>query len=158
MLDAGAPLRFWVQACKTAVFLTNRTVTTALPNNMTPFEAWHFRKPSIHHLRVFGCLTYSLLRKEIRGSKFNPVSSEGVLVGFDDDNFNYHVFDLKSQKIIITHHATFNENIFPFRDSSKSSSLCPTPPVLPRSSLRSLTTKSMCSSSMMKAKTIIVKS
>lgn len=122
MLEASMPLRFWVQACKTAVFLTNRTITTSLSDNRSPFEAWHFRKPLVDHLKVFGCLSYALIRKELRGSKFNPVSSPGVLMGFDEDNFKFHIYDLASEKVIITHHATFNENVFPFSKSDVSSS------------------------------------
>lgn len=122
MLESGMPLWFWVQACNTAVFLTNRTITSALSGNRTPFEAWHFRKPSINHVRVFGCLFYALIRKEVRGSKFGPVSSQGVLMGFDEDNFNYHIYDLSSHTIITTHHATFNENSFPFKDQKSSNS------------------------------------
>lgn len=118
MLESGIPLRFWVQACQNALFLTNRIVTAALSENWTPFEAWHYRKPSINHIRGFGCLAYSLIRNEIKGSKFSPVSSHGVLVGFDEDNYNYHIYDMKSQKIIVTHHASFDENTFPFLNNS----------------------------------------
>lgn len=57
MFESSMPLRFWVQACKTAVFLTNRTITCALSENRTPFEAWHYREPSVNHVRVFGCLS-----------------------------------------------------------------------------------------------------
>lgn len=58
----------------------------------------------------------------MRGYKFGPVSSQGVLLGFDEDNFNYHIYGLGSHTIIITHHATFNENCFPFKDQLYSSS------------------------------------
>lgn len=58
MIESGLPLKFWYQACSTAVFLTNRTITSAVPNNRTPFEVWPFRKPSIEHLKVFGCKAY----------------------------------------------------------------------------------------------------
>lgn len=131
MIEVNVPLRFWVQACRTAVFLTNRTMTSALSEKRTPFEAWHYRKPSVDHLRVFGCLAYSLIRKELRGSKFGPVSSRGVLLGFEEDNFNYLIFDLDSQKLLVTHHATFNEGIFPFIDQDKTVAHPPThePPV-----------------------------
>lgn len=126
MIESSIPLKFWVQACKVAVFLTNRIITSALPENTTPFEAWHFRKPSVSHLKVFGCKAFRLIRKEVQGSKFSPVSSVGVLVGYDDDNFNYHIYDVEDRKIHITPHVTFDENSFPF--NSKSVESHPTEP------------------------------
>lgn len=118
MIESSIPLRFWVQACTVAVFITNRIITSALPDNITPFEAWHYRKPTVHHLKVFGCKAFRLIRKELRGSKFTPVSTVGVLVGFDEDNFNYHVYDLEDKKIHITPHVTFNKTSFPFEPDS----------------------------------------
>lgn len=43
------------------------------------------------------------------------MATEGVLVGFEDDNFNFHIFDTKTKKVVITHNATFNESVFPFK-------------------------------------------
>jgi hypothetical protein len=40
-----------------AVYILNRSPTKAL-NGRTPYEAWHGRKPTVSHLRVFGCLTF----------------------------------------------------------------------------------------------------
>jgi hypothetical protein len=42
----------------TAVYILNRSPTKAL-NGMTPYEAWHGRKPAVSHLRVFGCLAFT---------------------------------------------------------------------------------------------------
>ena len=114
MMESGLPLRFWYQACEAAVFLSNRTITKAVPGFKTPFELWHFRKPSIDHLRVFGCKSYRIIRKELRESKYSQVSSEGVLVGFDQDNFNYQIYDLQDKKIHMSHDVKFNEDAFPF--------------------------------------------
>ena len=129
MLQSGIPLRFWFLACSAAVFVTNRCWTKALPIGMTPFESWYFRKPSVSHIRVFGCQCFRLIRKELRHSKFSEVSSEGVLVGFDQDNFNYLVYNLGDKKIYNSHHVMFNKHKFPFLDSS--SPKTSTPQLLP---------------------------
>lgn len=118
MLDAGTPLRFWYEACKTAVFLTNRTVRSSPGENQTPYEMWFGRKASVEHLKTWGCLSYIHIRKEARESKFDQVATEGVLVGFEDDNFNFHVYDMKTIKLIITHNARFNKSVFPFINQS----------------------------------------
>jgi hypothetical protein len=40
------------------IYILNRSLTKAL-NGMTPYEAWHGRKPTVSHLRVFGCLAFT---------------------------------------------------------------------------------------------------
>lgn len=85
MIQAHLPLCFWFYACQTAVFLLNCTITKAVSSFKTPFELWHYRKPSVSHLRVFGCQAFRLVRKELRDSKYAPVTSEGVLVGYKQD-------------------------------------------------------------------------
>lgn len=67
---------------------------------------------------MFGCKAYRLIRKELRASKFEAVSSEGVLVSFDQDNFNYQIYDLTSRKVSMSHDVTFDENTFPFQTTS----------------------------------------
>lgn len=122
MIESGAPLCFWFLACCVSVFVTNWCVTKAVEGFQTPFEVWFFGKPSIHHLKVFGCQSFRLIWKEIWSSKYSPVSSVGALVGYDDNKFNFHIYDLKERKIYITPHATFDENMSPFiQDGSDSS-------------------------------------
>lgn len=62
MLEAGGPLQFWFLACNNSVSLTNRILTSL--KNMTMFEAWNFRKPSVQHLRFWGFQAFILIRKE----------------------------------------------------------------------------------------------
>ena len=49
--------RYWAEAVQTAVYLLNGAPTNILLNKM-PEEVWSGKKPSISHLRVFGCTTY----------------------------------------------------------------------------------------------------
>jgi hypothetical protein len=53
----GMTAVFWGEAVVTAVYILNRSPTKAL-NDRTPYEAWHGRKPTVSHLRVFGCLAF----------------------------------------------------------------------------------------------------
>lgn len=115
MIESVVPLSFWYLACATAVFLANRSITTAVSNFRTPCEVWFFRKPSISHLRVFGCKAYRHIRKETRHSKFEPVSSEGVLIGYDQDNFNYLIYALTSRNVVMSHDVTFEEDVYPMK-------------------------------------------
>jgi transposase InsO family protein len=64
--DAGLGARFWAEAASTAVYLLNRSPTKAL-ENQTPYEAWYGPRPSLHHLRKFGCNAYIHVPPEKRG-------------------------------------------------------------------------------------------
>ena len=54
------PHVFWLEAVMCATYILNRCPTKSL-QSITPYEAWHGKKPSIGHLRVFGCLAYALV-------------------------------------------------------------------------------------------------
>ena len=43
----------WGEALKTALYILNRVPTKAVP--LTPFDLWTGRKPSLNHLKVWGC-------------------------------------------------------------------------------------------------------
>ena len=47
------PENLWGEALKTAAYILNRVPTKAA--NKTPYELWVGRKPSLNHLRVWGC-------------------------------------------------------------------------------------------------------
>lgn len=118
MIQSGVPLEFWYLAVSTAVYLRNRSITTALKDGITAYEMWNFRKPSVNHLKVFGCLAHRLIRKELRNNKYSPVTSSGVMIGYTEENFNFQIFDLESKKVIVTHDVIFFEDSFPFLSTS----------------------------------------
>jgi hypothetical protein len=75
MLKAkGLPNWFWGEAVQIAVYVLNRAPTKGL-QGATPFEIWYGKKPSVHHLRTFGCIAYvkntkpHLSKLEDRGHK-----------------------------------------------------------------------------------------
>jgi hypothetical protein len=67
------------EAVVTAVYILNRSPTKAL-NGMTPYEAWHGRKPAVSHLRVFGCLAFTKELGHI--GKLDDRSTLGVCIGY----------------------------------------------------------------------------
>ena len=52
---SNMPNVFWAEAVNTAVYLRNRSPTTALKET-TPYECLFKRKPDVANLKVFGCL------------------------------------------------------------------------------------------------------
>jgi hypothetical protein len=63
----GMPAVFWGEAVVTAVYILNRSPTKAL-NGMTPYEAWNGRKLAVSHLRVFGCLAFTIEYVHFKGA------------------------------------------------------------------------------------------
>ncbi|KAG6433701.1 hypothetical protein SASPL_105316 [Salvia splendens] len=49
------PNSLWAEAVATAIFLLNISPTKAVLNR-TPYEAWGGTKPTVSHLKVFGCV------------------------------------------------------------------------------------------------------
>ena len=50
------PVSFWGYALQTAVYLLNKVPSNSMPR--TPYEMWFGRKPSLNHLKIWGCPAY----------------------------------------------------------------------------------------------------
>jgi hypothetical protein len=55
----------WVEAVGTPYYLVNRSLSSTL-DDKTPRKVWPGKKPSLQHLRVFGCDAYVHVLKENR--------------------------------------------------------------------------------------------
>jgi hypothetical protein len=86
----GMSARFWGEAVMTAVYILYRSPTKAL-NGMTPYEAWHGRKPAVGHLRVFDCLVYVEELNHV--GKLDDRSTPGVFIGYAEGVKGYRVLD-----------------------------------------------------------------
>ncbi|KAI5677681.1 hypothetical protein M9H77_08631 [Catharanthus roseus] len=58
MVSSGIPKPFWGEAVSTAVYLINRSPSTAI-NFKTPLELWSGEPPNLSNLRVFGCAAFA---------------------------------------------------------------------------------------------------
>src|SRR5438128_1747601 len=96
----GILARFWSEAVVTAVFLLNRAPTKSL-DGMTPFEAWHGRKPVVHFLRTFGCVAHV---KDVRPhpSKLVDRSRKMIFIGYEEGSKACRVLGPVSQRVHIT--------------------------------------------------------
>ncbi|KAF2345187.1 Ribonuclease H-like domain [Trinorchestia longiramus] len=56
--DSKLPKTFWAEAVSTAVYVKNRSPTSA-HKNLTPFQALNGHKPNVQHFRTFGCMAYA---------------------------------------------------------------------------------------------------
>jgi hypothetical protein len=97
---------FWGEVVVTAVYILNRSPTKAL-NGMTPYEAWHGRKPTVSHLRVFGCLAF--IKELGHIGKLDDRSTPGVFIGYAEGSKAYHILDLLTLRVRTTRDVVFNE-------------------------------------------------
>lgn len=102
------PTFFRAKAVRTAIYLLNRAPTRSL-DGVTPYEAWHGRKPAVHHLRTFGCTVHV---KNIGPgiTKLSDRSTPMVFVGYEEGSKAYRVHDPVSKKVRVTRDALFEEN------------------------------------------------
>ncbi|KAI5312051.1 hypothetical protein L3X38_041224 [Prunus dulcis] len=108
MTEKKIPIKFWVEAVGTAVYLQNRCYTT-LVTDKTPFEAFTGRKPSVKHLRVFGSIYYSHIPSNLR-QKFDDKASKGIFMGYGSCEKGYRIYNLQTEKIILSRNVVFYEN------------------------------------------------
>ncbi len=119
--QAGLPLNFWAEACNTAIYLHNRSPTTAL-RNKTPYECLFGTKPDISHLRVFGCMCYVHI-PDSRRRKLDQKANRAIFVGYPQGTKGYKLYDLEKKSFVISRDVTFFEKKFhQFDEQSKSDS------------------------------------
>jgi hypothetical protein len=85
--EQGLPKAFWAEVAYIAVYLMNRCPTKVMWDK-TPFEAWSRRKPSIKHLKVFGCICYAQILNEKR-YKLDETSEKCIFVGYSSMSKGY---------------------------------------------------------------------
>jgi hypothetical protein len=74
---------------------------------LTPFELRIGRKPSVSHLRPFGCKCFVLRRENL--DKFESHFSDGILLGYTPHGRSYRVFNLDTNTIVESYDVTFDE-------------------------------------------------
>jgi len=107
MQSKKLPNIYWDESIRIAVYILNRYPTRRL-DKITPYEAWFERKPSLEHMRVFGCLAYVHINDEKR-RKLDAKSKSCVFIGYCEHSKAYKFYNPKSQKIILLIDAIFDE-------------------------------------------------
>jgi hypothetical protein len=97
---------FCGEAVVTAVYILNRSPTKAL-NGLTPYEAWHGRKPVVSHLRVFSCLVFTKELGHI--DKLDDRSTPGVFIGYAEGSKAYRILDPGTQRVRTARDVVFDE-------------------------------------------------
>ncbi|KAL0641744.1 hypothetical protein Bca4012_102720 [Brassica carinata] len=107
MFQTNAPKRFWSDAVQAACYLINR-VPTRILEDQSPFEVLNKTKPSLSHLKVFGCVCYVLVPGEMR-NKLEPRSTKAMFVGYSTTQKGYKCFDPESRRVLVSRDVKFIE-------------------------------------------------
>ena len=99
--DTGLPNIYWGDAILYAMHVLNRVPTHAIDGDLTPHKAFTGNKPSVAHLRIFGCRAHVHIPDE-KQRKLDAKSIECIFLGFAENRKAYicvhhpsgHVFEL----------------------------------------------------------------
>jgi hypothetical protein len=108
LVEHKTPRRFWVDAISTACYISNQIFQCSILN-LTHFELCFGRKPSISHLKPFGCKCFILKRGNL--DKFESCSSDGILLDYTPHGISYRVFNIETNTIIESCDVTFDKTI-----------------------------------------------
>ena len=109
LIESSLPLNTWAEAVNTANYLRNRSPVSG--QDKTPFELFFNIKPDVSHLRVFGCVAYAHVPKQLR-RKLQPTALRGIFVGYQPDSKAYRILLDGTKKVVISRDVTFNESAF----------------------------------------------
>ena len=101
------PEYLWAEAIATSVYVHNRVLDKQSPE-ITAYERVFGKKPSLDHLRVFGCTAYAQVPKEKR-KVWQPKAERLILIGYDSASQKYRLYDESSGKVIIARNVSFYE-------------------------------------------------
>jgi len=106
---SGATLgqEFWVEAVDTACYLINKSPSSALEDK-TPQDVCTGNKPSLSHLRVFGCDAYVHVPKE-KQTKLDSKSEKCIFIGYKYGLKGYNLWNPVTRKVVYNQDVVFRE-------------------------------------------------
>lgn len=108
LAESGLPNKYWGEAAMYAIHILNRTPTRTLNNDVTPVEAYTGNKPSVAHIRPFGCKAFVHVPDEKR-QKLDMKSLECVLVGYSENKRAYRLLHRPTGQIYESRDVVFDE-------------------------------------------------
>ncbi|MFS7910246.1 putative RNA-directed DNA polymerase [Helianthus anomalus] len=112
LFQSGIPLKFWSECILTSSYLINRTPSSVL-NGGSPYELLFGFKPSLNHLKIFGCLCFFTILTN--NDKLEERAEKCVFMGYSNYKKGYKVWSLDQRKFIFSRDVSFYENVFPYK-------------------------------------------
>ena len=102
------PRTFRVETNLCAIYLLNHYPIKSV-RNKTPNEAWSGSKPSVGHLRIFGCISYAHVLDQKR-KKLDDKCEICIFTGYDKRRTTYRVYNPLKKNLIIFRDVEFDES------------------------------------------------
>lgn len=116
---AKLPPSFWDEAVATSVYLLNCSLTKAI-DGKTPEEVFTGHKPTVSHLRVFGCVAHVHVPSQKRrtlDSKSQPM----IFTSYATRSKGFRFWDPSRCDIVLSRDGIFDEHSFGLTDVPTSS-------------------------------------
>ncbi|XP_010473967.1 PREDICTED: uncharacterized protein LOC104753406 [Camelina sativa] len=108
MFHTNVPKRYWGDAVMTTCYLINQ-ISTKVLGDVSPFEVLNTVKPPIDHLKVFGCVCFVFIPRELR-NKLDAKSTKCMFLGYSTTQKGYKCFDPANNRIFVSRDVKFLEN------------------------------------------------
>jgi hypothetical protein len=107
MLDEHrTPRHFWADAISTACYISNRIFLRSILH-LTPFELHFGHKPSVSHLRPFGCKCFVLKCENL--DTFECRYFDGILLGYTLHDRSCRVYNFETNTVVESCDVIFDE-------------------------------------------------
>ncbi|GAU23238.1 hypothetical protein TSUD_172660 [Trifolium subterraneum] len=103
----SVPKAFWHEAVNWAIYVLNRSPTTAI-QDMIPEEVWSSTKPSVKHFKKIGYIAYAHV-PDAQRRKLDDKSVKCVLFGISEESKAYSLYNPITKRIIISRDVKFVE-------------------------------------------------
>uniref|UniRef100_A0AAV1VB90 Integrase catalytic domain-containing protein n=1 Tax=Peronospora matthiolae TaxID=2874970 RepID=A0AAV1VB90_9STRA len=103
---------FWTEAAMKAIYIKNRLPSPKI-DHKTPFEIVYKSKPSVKHMRVFGCQAYILTLK-VKRMKCDSKARVRMFMGYEEASKAYRVYDIEVGQAVISRDFTSDKSTFDF--------------------------------------------
>ena len=104
MSYSDLPKSFWGHALETAAYLLNLVPSKSVPK--TPLELWTGDKPSLRHIRIWGCPAHVLNKN---ATKLESRTEVRLFVGYPMGTKGYLFYSPKNRDVIVSTNARFLE-------------------------------------------------
>ena len=110
LLDACLPAALWAETVNTAVYLHSLSPSRSI-GNKSPHEMLYGTKPSLGHLRRFGCVAYKRIPKaQQKDSKFGDRSKTCIMLGYTATTTIWRLWDTDMKTTIRASDVVFDES------------------------------------------------